>query len=159
VIWLQDVLDARFGKGASTVICPITDRFVAHHGALGGFVRVYCHGRLEPEAVMGVVQALPGVEVVLDRAATASRFDLPFDREGDLAVVSRADTVIGGAAAAHDLSGLAGHRLRSHGGVSERRVPFVLSHPIRAEHAARAASGRLRSLEVFDFAINGVILD
>jgi len=40
VIWLQDVLDARFGKGRSTVICPITDRFVAHHGALGGFVRV-----------------------------------------------------------------------------------------------------------------------
>src|SRR5207247_10919870 len=34
VIWLQDVLDARFGKGSSTVICPITDRFVAHHGAL-----------------------------------------------------------------------------------------------------------------------------
>ena len=48
VIWLQDLLDARFGRGKSTVICPITDRFVAHHGALGGFVRVYCHGRPRP---------------------------------------------------------------------------------------------------------------
>ena len=35
----------RFGKGTTIVICPITDYFVAHHGALGGFVRVYCNGR------------------------------------------------------------------------------------------------------------------
>jgi phosphonoacetate hydrolase len=156
VIWLQDVLDARFGKGTSTVICPITDRFVAHHGALGGFVRVYCHGALEPEAVVGVIRALPGVEAVYDRSAAARRFDLPLDREGDVAVVSQADTVIGAAAASHDLSGLAGHRLRSHGGISESRVPFILSHPLRQDYAARAATGRLRSLEIFDFAINGV---
>ena len=42
VVWLQDLLDAELGAGASTVICPITDAFVGHHGALGGFVRVYC---------------------------------------------------------------------------------------------------------------------
>src|SRR5262245_21203443 len=41
VIWLQDVLDARFGRGKSTVICPITDCFVAPHGALGRFSRAY----------------------------------------------------------------------------------------------------------------------
>jgi phosphonoacetate hydrolase len=159
VIWLQDVLDARFGKGTSTVICPITDRFVAHHGALGGFVRVYCHGELEAEAVMGVARALPGVEAVFDRAGAARRFDLPLDREGDVAVVSQADTVIGAAAASHDLSGLAGHRLRSHGGISESRVPFILSHQLRQEYAARATTGRLRSLQIFDFAINGVEVD
>ena len=159
VIWLQDVLDARFGKGASTVICPITDRFVAHHGALGGFVRVYCHAALEPEAVMAVTRALPGVEAVYDRAGAARRFDLPLDREGDVAVVSLADTVIGASAANHDLSGLAGHRLRSHGGVSESRVPFILNHPLRPEYVARAAPGRLRSLQIFDFAINGVEID
>ena len=39
VVWLQDVLDAACGAGTSTVICPITDAFVGHHGALGGFVR------------------------------------------------------------------------------------------------------------------------
>src|SRR5215475_11450469 len=38
VVWLQDVLDSRLGKGTTTVICPITDYFVAHHGALGSFV-------------------------------------------------------------------------------------------------------------------------
>ena len=45
VIWLQDILDAKFGKGDTRVICPITDAFVAHHGALGGFVRVWCRGK------------------------------------------------------------------------------------------------------------------
>jgi len=155
VIWLQDVLDARFGEDSTTVICPITDRFVVHHGALGGFVRVYCHGALEPAAVIDIARALPGVEAVYGRAEAARRFDLPFDREGDVAVVSRADTVIGASQGSHDLSGLAGHRLRSHGGISESRVPFILSRPLRADYAARAGASRLRSLEIFDFALNG----
>jgi len=156
VIWLQDVLDARFGEGAGTVICPITDRFVAHHGALGGFVRVYCHGRLDPEDVMRVTRSLRGVEAVYDKVTAARRFDLPLDREGDVVVISQADTCIGASEADHDLSGLEGHRLRSHGGVSERKVPFILNRPLRAEYAARAAAGSLRSHQIFDFAINGV---
>src|SRR4029078_4810097 len=45
VIWLQDILDARFGKGETRVICPITDAFVGHHGALGGVVRGYRRGQ------------------------------------------------------------------------------------------------------------------
>ena len=156
VIWLQDILDARFGKGTSTVICPITDRFVAHHGALGGFVRVYCHRGIGPEDVMRVTRSLSGVEAVYDQVSAARLFDLPLDREGDVVVIGRADTVIGAAAADHDLSGLKGHRLRSHGGVSEREVPFILNRPLRAEYLARAAVGRLKSSCIFDFAINGV---
>src|SRR3989441_3482434 len=61
VIWLQDVLDARFAKGACTVVCPITDRFVAHHGALGGFVRVYCHGSLDAADVMKIAEEIPEI--------------------------------------------------------------------------------------------------
>ena len=156
VIWLQDVLDARFGKGACTVVCPITDRFVAHHGALGGFVRVYCRASLDPADVMKVARAIPGVETVCDRATAARRFELPLDREGDVAVISQADTCIGASEKDHDLSGLRGHRLRTHGGISEAKVPFILNRPLRAEYAARAAAGPLRSYEIFDFAINGV---
>ena len=155
VIWLQDVLDARFGKGTSTVICPITDRFVVHHGALGGFVRVYCHRGLDPADVMQVARALPGVESVYDKGGTAKRFELPLDREGDVAVVGDAGTCIGAAEADHDLSGLKGHRLRTHGAVAESRVPFVINRPLKAEYAKRAATGTLRSYELFDFAING----
>jgi len=40
VIFLEDELNRRFGAGAVRVICPITDPFVRHHGALGSFVRV-----------------------------------------------------------------------------------------------------------------------
>ena len=156
VIWLQDLLDARFGRGKSTVICPITDRFVAHHGALGGFVRVYCHGGLDPEDVMGLARELPGVDAVYGKAEAAKRFELPIDREGDVVVIGDTGTCIGAAEADHDLSGLKGHRLRTHGGVSESRVPFILNHPLRPEYAARAAAAPLRSYQIFDFAINGI---
>ena len=47
VLWLQDLLDAKLGAGTTTVVCPITDAFVAHHGALGGFVRVWSRGAVE----------------------------------------------------------------------------------------------------------------
>ena len=70
-------------------------------------------------------------------------------------MISDQGTAIGGAEAAHDLSGLEGHRLRSHGGVSERLVPFILSSPLNRSYAARAASGNIRSFEIFDYAING----
>ena len=41
VIYLQTLLDEWLGSGAARVICPITDPYVVHHGALGGFVTVY----------------------------------------------------------------------------------------------------------------------
>jgi phosphonoacetate hydrolase len=66
VIWLQDLLDARFGRGKSIVICPITDRFVAHHGALGGFVRVYCQDGLDRRND-GPARELPGVQGCMAR--------------------------------------------------------------------------------------------
>jgi phosphonoacetate hydrolase len=155
VIWLQDILDGKFGQGAATVICPITDRFVAHHGALGGFVRVWCHEGLDPEDVMRVARRLPGIEAVYDRWTAARLFELPLDREGDVVVVGAADTCIGGAEAAHDLTGLRGHRLRTHGALAESKVPLVLNRSLRPEYAARAGLGGLHSYHVFDFAING----
>jgi len=156
VIWLQDVLDEHFGEGSTVVICPITDPFVAHHGALGGFVRVYRNGRPEISEIMALAEDLPGVEAVYDRAGACAEFSLPPDREGDVVVVADARTCIGASAADHDLSGLHGHRLRTHGGVSEARVPFILSEPLVGEYHDAAAQGTLRSHRIFDFAINGV---
>ncbi len=155
VVFLQDELDREFAAGSTRVICPITDPYVVHHGALGGFVRVYCYQGAPPDAVMGYARDLPGVEAVYDKAAACATFDLPADREADVVVVSDAGTVLGGAAAAHDLSGLEGHRLRSHGGVSERRVPFILSAPLNDAYATRAESRTLRNYDIFDYAING----
>ena len=156
VIFLQDILDREFGKGDTRVICPITDAFVKHHGALGGFVRVWClGGRATPEAIIERIKDMPGIAAALDRATVCRQFDLPPDREGDVAVIAEVDVVIGAAASEHDLSSLGDARLRSHGAVSEARVPFILSHPLGEFYRQRAASEALKSHQIFDYAING----
>ena len=155
VIWLQDVLDREFGQGKTRVICPITDAFVAHHGALGGFVRVWCQGGASARDVIKVVKQIDGVEAALDKATACRVHDLPADREADVVVISTADVCIGGSQAQHDLSGLKGHRLRTHGGVSEARVPFILSEPLNDAYRLQAGVDTLKSYRIFDFALNG----
>jgi phosphonoacetate hydrolase len=156
VVFLQDVLDRELGAGTTRVICPITDAFVRHHGALGGFVRVWCTGpEVDAAQVVACLAGLPGLAEVLDRATVCERYALPPDREGDVAVIAQRNVVIGASAADHDLSALADARLRSHGGTSEARVPVILNLPLRDTWRTRAAAGRLKSHQVFDLAING----
>jgi phosphonoacetate hydrolase len=157
VIWLQDILDAKFGKGDTKVICPITDAFVAHHGSLGGFVRVWCRGKATPREILEVVRGIDGIELALDKETVCRDFDLPPDREGDVAVISRTDVCIGASEADHDLKGLEGHRLRTHGGVSEAKVPFILNRPLNDAYKLKAGSSTLKSYQIFDFAINGTL--
>ena len=157
VVWLQDILDRELGAGKSTVICPITDAFVGHHGALGGFVRVYCKEGLPVERVIEATVDVPGLERVLAREAVAMEFDLPFDPEGDVAVFGDARTVIGAREVDHDLTGLKGQRLRTHGSVHEADVPIILSRPVSDEYARRAGDARLHSYETFDYAFNGIV--
>ena len=73
-----------------------------------------------------------------------------------MAVVADAGTALGSAPEAHDLSGLESHRLRSHGGTAERRVPFILSRPLNDAYARRAAETVVRNYDVFDYAVNGI---
>lgn len=155
VVWLQDILDAEFGAHSSTVICPITDAFVGHHGALGGFVRVYCHGDLGSDQVIEAIENVPGLEQVLSREQVAERFDLPIGPEGDVAVLGDKRTVIGTRLEDHDLSGLKGHRLRTHGSVYEADVPIIISRPLNDAYARGAEDTRLHSYQVFDYAFNG----
>ena len=157
VVWLQDILDAEFGAGTSTVICPITDAFVGHHGALGGFVRVYCHDRLSGEQVIEAIKDVPGLEQVLTREQVAREFDLPTGPEGDVAVLGDVRTVIGTRSVDHDLAGLKGHRLRTHGSVYEADVPIIISRPVSDAYARRAEDSRLHSYQVFDYAFNGPV--
>jgi phosphonoacetate hydrolase len=156
VVFLEDVLNQGFVRGSVRVICPITDPFVRHHGALGSFVRVYARGGVDLAALMAASAALPGVALVLDGPEAASRFEMPLDREADFVVLGDNNTAIGASRAEHDLSGLAGHRLRSHGGLGEQRVPFILSRPLTFEYRHRAETGPLRNFDIFDFALNGV---
>ena len=83
--------------------------------------------------------------------------DLPLGPEGDVAVLGDAGTVIGAREVDHDLSGLKGHRLRTHGSVHEADVPIILSRPVGEEHARRAEDARLHSYQAFGYVFNGVV--
>lgn len=126
VIYLQDLLDKETGEGASRVILPITDPYVVHHGALGSFATAYLTPEVDQAAVIAKLEATLGIELVLNKAAAAERFQLPPDRIGDLVIVSGENQVLGTSADRHDLSGLE-VPLRSHGGVSEQVVPFIVN--------------------------------
>jgi phosphonoacetate hydrolase len=156
VIYLEDELNSRFGAGTVRVICPIADPFVRHHGALGSFVRVHLRKPADVSAMMTFTRALPGIELVLDKEQVCTQFDLPVDREGDFAVFSDRHAVVGARRQDHDLSQLAGHRLRSHGGLGEQKVPFLLSRPLNQLYRQRAESRLLHNYDIFDFALNGV---
>ncbi len=65
--------------------------------------------------------------------------------------------ITGTSAADHDLSGLQGDRLRSDGGVSETKVPFILNRPLNDAYKAKATSQPLKSWQLFDYAINGTL--
>ncbi len=150
VVYLQDRLDAWLGAGRARVILPITDPYVVHHGALGSFATVYLRDGTKASDVGARLGTLAGIELVLARAEAAARFELPQDRIGDLVVVSARDVVVGTSVTRHDLSGLDAP-LRSHGGISEQRVPFVIN---RATNTATPA--RLRNFDLFDVALNAV---
>jgi phosphonoacetate hydrolase len=86
---------------------------------------------------------------VLPREEAAVRFELPADRIGDLVVVAERSVVLGTAASRHDLSQLE-LPLRSHGGISEQRVPLVLNRRIDGIDTHR----RWRNFDAFDLALN-----
>jgi phosphonoacetate hydrolase len=149
VIYLQDLLDGWLGAGAARVILPITDPYVVHHGALGSFATVYLPAAIDAGALAQRLGAQRGIEAVHGRQAAAERFELPADRIGDLVVVAERSTVLGTGAARHDLSALE-VPLRSHGGLSEQRVPLILNRPIEGLDPQR----RWRNFDAFDLALN-----
>ena len=149
VLYLQDMLDAWLGATQARVILPITDPYVVHHGALGSYATIYLSPETDHAAIAERLRTMRGIQVVLTREQAAERFELPPDRIGDLVVVSERFTVLGTAQSRHDLSGL-DVPLRSHGGISEQRVPLVLNRPIPGLDKTR----RWRNFDALDLALN-----
>ena len=149
ILFLQTLLDGWLGDGKARVILPITDPYVAHHGALGSFATAYLPEGADAAAIAKRIATRPEIELSLTRAEAASRFELPADRIGDIVTVSRREFVIGTSANRHDLSGLDAP-LRSHGGLSEQRVPLYCNRPA----PALPADARLRNFSAFDLALN-----
>ena len=146
VIYLQDLFDGWLGKDKAKVILPITDPYVVHHGALGSYAVVYC---ANPAPQIAKLKSMPGIEAVLTKDEAAQRFELPPERLGDIVVVSTRHKVLGTSAARHDLSGLT-EPLRSHGGISEQKVPLICNRRM-----TKVPGGRYwRNFDAFDLALN-----
>ncbi len=154
VRYLESLLADR-GVAGARVILPITDPYVVHHGALGSFATVYIEpGRVA--AARRVLAAIPGVDEVLVREEAEARFSLPGDRIGDLVVLGDRHTVFGRTPEWHDLSAVR-RGLRSHGGLHEREVPFILNRPLKPEYAGRLRGGLVDNYEILGFLCNGTL--
>ena len=149
IIYLQDEMDRILSPGTARVILPITDPYVVHHGALGSFATVYLPEATDIASIKSELLAIAGMEAVYDNPQGCEHFGLANDRMGDLILVSTKHTVIGTTAERHDLSGLE-VPLRSHGGVTEQRVPLIVSQPVSGLDEAH----RLRNFDIFNVALN-----
>lgn len=156
VIFVEEILEQQFGDLGFRVICPITDPYVKHHGALGSYVVVHLDALDQLEAVKTWLMQQPSITEVYDRAMAAHLLEQPADRIGDLVVLGGRDVVLGRKASYHDLAALDG-TLRSHGGRYEEMVPMVLSHPLTPAYRLKAG-GDPRNFDIFDFTINGTIV-
>lgn len=152
VIYVETILNEKFGEGFR-VICPITDPYVKHHGALGSFVSVYVPENTSLNEVIQWLREQPGITEVHDKITAARLLEQPMERTGDIIVLSARDVVLGRTPAHHDLSELE-HGLRSHGGRYEEMVPLIISDPLNALYHSKAMADP-RNFDVFDFTLNG----
>ncbi|MBZ9775633.1 phosphonoacetate hydrolase [Mesorhizobium sp. CO1-1-8] len=126
VVYVQDLLDEWLGKDAARLILPITDPYVVHHGALGSFATAYLPDGADQAGIMARLAKIDGIMLVVDSPTACERFELPADRIGDIVLISTENKTIGTSEHRHDLAAL-NEPLRSHGGLTEQEVPFIVN--------------------------------
>ena len=152
VIYLQDLMDEWHGKAAARVILPITDPYVVHHGALGSFGTAYLPAEADRAEIIARLQAVEGITHVLTREQACATFELPEDRIGDIVMVSGENITIGTSEDRHDLAAL-NEPLRSHGGLTEQEVPFIVNRKLDLPSAPE-----LRNFDAFYVATKAAAL-
>ncbi|WP_347310312.1 phosphonoacetate hydrolase [Defluviimonas sp. SAOS-178_SWC] len=152
VIYVQDLMDDWLGKDAARVILPITDPYVVHHGALGSFATAYLPEGADKAGIMARLAALPELILVVDRAEAVKRFELPADRIGDIVMISGETMTIGTSEHRHNLAALK-EPLRSHGGLTEQEVPFIVNRVVDLPNAPV-----LRNFDAFFYATTAAAL-
>ena len=125
-IFLEDFLNKKFPQENFKVILPITDPYVVHHGSLGSFAMIYVENQGLIPHVLEEIKKIPEIEEVLNKQDACKAYHLPEDRSGDIVCMSSESFTIGSSKSKHDLSSLK-EPLRSHGGLHEREVPFILN--------------------------------
>ena len=129
VIYVQDILDQWLGQAAARVILPITDPYVVHHGALGSFATAYLPAEVDINEIIEKLSNREGILLVINKSEAVKRFDLPPDRIGDIVIISAENMTLGTSVDRHDLEALK-EPLRSHGGLTEQEVPFIVNRKI-----------------------------
>ncbi len=152
VIYVQDLMDAWLGKEAARVILPITDPYVVHHGALGSFATAYLPKGADRAAIIARLKALPQMLEILSKEEAVATYELPSDRIGDLTMISTVNMTIGTSAHRHDLAALK-EPLRSHGGLTEQEVPFIVNRVLEVPNAPK-----LRNFDAFFYATRAAAL-
>ena len=125
-IFLEDLLNKKFPQENFKVILPITDPYVVHHGSLGSFAMIYVENQELIPHVLEEIKKIPEIEEVLNKQDACKTYHLPEDRSGDIVCMSSESFTIGSSKSKHDLSSLK-EPLRSHGGLHEREVPFIIN--------------------------------
>jgi len=129
VIYVQDILDQWLGQAKARVILPITDPYVVHHGALGSFATAYLPAEVDTNEITEKLSNLEGILLVINKSEAVKRFELPPDRIGDIVIISTENMTLGTSVDRHDLEALK-EPLRSHGGLTEQEVPFIVNRKI-----------------------------
>jgi len=147
VIYVQDLMDEWLGEGAARVILPITDPYVVHHGALGSFATAYLPEDANRNDIIAKLLAIDGITHAITREQAIDQFELPGDRIGDIVMVSGENICIGTSEHRHDLAALK-EPLRSHGGVTEQTVPFIVNRVLDLP-----SKPELRNFDAFFYAV------
>ena len=146
VVYIQDLLDEWVGVEEARVILPITDPYVVHHGALGSFATAYLPEGVPIDQIMIKLLKIDGIALVVNRSEAVQRFELPADRIGDIVIISEENMALGTSEDRHDLAALK-DPLRSHGGLTEQEVPFIVNKKMQLPPISQ-----LRNFDAFYYA-------
>ena len=104
----------------ASAIPIIKDRYIVHHGNLGGAAYVFLENRAHTERAVQLLLNTPGVEEAYPAEAAARTFRLHPERIGDIFVLADQDTVFGELDVAEEPIAV-----RSHGSRHESYVPVI----------------------------------
>ena len=129
--WDLEKACAARGLKLRAAISAEQDKYLKHHRGFGGTAWVYLNSPKDADRAASLIGQLEGVEQVLSRSEAARRFRSMPSRIGELVALGDKTTVFGGLdTESQNLP----PEYRSHGGISESRVPLLVYNAERGPH-------------------------
>ena len=150
-VWLKDILEQNKIKDYN-ILLPITDKYLGHHSCLGGCAWIYFKNNQDSINAHKIFEETRGIEEILFNNEAAIKYDLPGELIGDIFLLADKNSVLGRTRKEH--SNIPKY-LRSHGGIYEQKVPFILNKSLNREYWLKKEKG-LRNFNIFEYALNGV---